>query len=290
MIDRRALLAAGGAVFAGGGARAVGARTVAAPSVTRLRVAGDRLFVPVTINGIAVEALLDSAAETSIVDTAFAATLRLTGGEAATARGTGAATAAATLVTGVTLDVAGLRLHPREVAVIDLSDIARRLGNGPIRLILGREIFDATALAIDIEGATLAVVPPGPHPGQRLPLIARRGIEQVPVTVEGIAATADFDLGNGGTVLIGAAFAARHGLLDGRDTRSIGGGGIGGATRQINFILRSIEVAGVRLNDLPAAIDASATASDANIGVRLLRRFGIVTDFAARAVWLDDRG
>ena len=282
MIDRRVLLA-GGLLALGG---------VGTAAATPLRVTGDRLFVPVTVNGVAVEALLDSAAETSIVDAAFAATLRLGGGEAATARGTGAATAAATMVRGVTLDVAGLRLRPVEVAVIDLSDIAQRLG-GPIPFVLGREIFDAAPLAIDIDGATLTVLrasTEGRHPGRRLPLTARRGIETVPVTVEGQAATADFDLGNGGTVLIGAAFAARHRLLDGRDTRSIAGGGIGGATRQTNFILRSIEVAGIRFADLAAAIDASPTASDANIGVRLLRRFDIVTDFAARGVWLDYRG
>jgi len=41
---------------------------------------------------------------------------------------------------------------------------------------------------------------------------------------------------------------------------------------------------------VPVAIDASPTAADANIGVRLLRRFGIVTDFPGRQVWLDWRG
>ncbi len=284
MLDRRTLLTAVGALAAARAAAAEG-------PPTRLRVAGDRLYLPAVINGVAVEALLDSAAETSIVDAALAARLGLRGGEAVTARGTGAATAAATLVRGVVIDVAGLRLRPREIAVIDLADIARRLARGPLTLVLGRELFDAARLAIDIDAAALSVVPRDTvPPGIRLPLTARRGIETVPVTIEGRAATADFDLGNGGTVLVGAAFAARHGLLDGRATGAIPGGGIGGATTQTTFSLRDFAVAGTHFADLPVAIDASPTASDANIGVRLLRRFGLVTDFTARSVWLAYRG
>jgi hypothetical protein len=282
VIDRRTLIAAA-ALALPACARA------AIPGVTALRVAGERLYLPAVINGVAVEALLDSAAETSIVDAAFAAQLALRGGEVVTARGTGAATAAAVLVAGVTIDVAGLRLRPDAVAVIDLSSIARRLANGPIRLIIGRDLFDAAPLAIDIAAATLAVVARGDQRGRRLPLTARRGIETVPITIEGHAARADFDLGNGATVLIGADFAARHRLLDRRATSVIQGGGIGGETRQTSFIVRSLDIAGVRFPDVPVAIDASPTASDANIGVHLLHHFGIVTDFAARSVWLDYR-
>ena len=281
-IGRRALLAAGALL------PLLPAR---AEPVTTLHVAGDRLYLPATVNGVAVEALIDSAAETSIIDAAFAARLGIGGGEPVIARGTGAATAVATLVRGVTIDVAGLRLRPREVGVIDLAAIARRLGRGPLSLVLGRELFDAARLRIDIDAATLAVVSRSATPrGVRLPLAARRGIETVPVTIEGIPGHADFDLGNGGTVLIGTDFAARHGLPGDRATRVIEGGGIGGAARQIGFTLAALDVAGTRFADVAVAIDASPTATDANLGVRLLRRFGIVTDFAAHSVWLDYRG
>ncbi len=281
-LDRRQVLAAGALLSLTApwpGANAAGA--------TPLRVDDDRIYLPAAINGVPVEALLNSAAETSIVDTAFAARLRLPAGEAITARGTGAATAAATLVKGVAIDVAGLRLRPSEVAVIDLADIARRLARGAMPLVLGRELFDAARLAIDIDAGRLAVLPrDATPPGVRLPLAGRRGIETVPLTIEGHAAQADFDLGNGGTVLVGAAFAARYRLLDGRPTGVIPGGGIGGEAHQTTFTLASLTLAGRRFFDLPAALDTSPSASDANIGVRLLRRFGLVTDFAARSVWL----
>ncbi len=208
-----------------------------------------------------------------------------------TARGTGAATAAATLAGGATIAVAGLTLTPETVAVIDLSGLAARLGAGRIDVILGRDLFDAGVLALDLGGGTLRVVGGDPaHPGVALPLHGRRGIETIPVTVEGIAAEGDFDLGNGGTVLIGAAFAARHRLLAGRPMGVIPGGGIGGATQQTTFTLASLDLAGHRFTDVPVAIDAGPTAADANIGVRLLRRFAIVTDFPGRRIWLDWQG
>jgi len=59
MIDRRTLLAAG--VLAATPSRAVTAG-VATGGLTRLRVDSDRLYLPATIGGFAVEALLDSAA------------------------------------------------------------------------------------------------------------------------------------------------------------------------------------------------------------------------------------
>lgn len=286
VLDRRTLiLGAAAAVFVSR------ASPVLAGPVTHLRIANDRIFLPASIDGVAVEALLDSAAEASIVDRAFAARIGLRGGETVTAHGTGAATADATLVPGVELFVAGVRLRPKVVAAIDLGDISRRLGGRPIELIIGRDLFDAARLAIDFTHATLRVVDRASRPpGVRLPLTMRRGVETLPVTIEGVLAQADLDLGNGGTVLVGMAFASRRLLDDGRATAVIPGGGIGGATVQRALVLRTLDIAGRRFADVPAAIDASPTAADANIGVRLLRRFGLVTDFAERGVWLDFRG
>ena len=258
----------------------------------RLRIDEDRIFMPVIVNGQATEAILDSAAEMTVIGLDFANRLGLDGGKKVIARGTGAATTGARLVTGVTLGAAGLTLRPETVAVIDLGDISRRLQHGrPINVILGRDLFDAARLAIDIEGGTLDIVPrAATPPGRRVPLTMRRGIETLPVLVEGHAAAADFDLGNGGRTLIGAAFAARHGLLgDGRATGRIGGGGIGGETQQTTLGLRRLDLAGRRFEAIDAVIDTNPDASDANVGVALLRRFYIVTDFAHRAVWLKPR-
>lgn len=262
----------------------------AGPRVTPLRLIGNRIYLTATINGIATEALLDSGAEMTVLDTGFAARLRLGDGTAVTARGTGTATTQAALIAGVEMHVAGLTLRPETVAVIDLGDISARLAHRRIDAIVGRDLFDASRLAIDLSGGTLVPIGRRREPaGDRLTLTGRRGIETVPIRVEGFAAQAEFDLGNGGRMLIGKAFAAARGLPGRRPTTRIGGGGIGGETLQTAFVLRHVDIAGQRILDVPVAIDASDTAADANIGVALLRRFRIVTDFAERAVWLQAR-
>ena len=53
--------------------------------------------------------------------------------------------------------------------------------------------------------------------------------------------------------------------------------------------LARLEIAGVEFHDVEAAVDESENAGALNIGVRLLRRFRIATDFPERAIWLDAR-
>ena len=282
LVGRRTFLAAATALALLPGP--AGARTV------QMKRAGGHLLIPVTIGGRTVDAVLDTAAEVSVVDRAFAAELGLRSYRGATAQGTGAATLQTRLVKGVELSVAGLTLRPKFVAVIDLGDIGRRLVGRPISMIIGRELFDASRIAVDVDNATLTPLSRDTEPaGRRLALTPRRGIEQVAVVVEGIATTADFDIGNAGHVLIGEAFAHRHGLLKNRPLGDIGGGGIGGKARQTTLPLKHLDIAGRRFNDLVAAIDANPNASDCNVGTQVLRAFGIVADFSQRAVWLEPR-
>jgi predicted aspartyl protease len=283
-------------MFAYGSLLAMAGSVVAQPtadspgkSFTVTLTRGSRLMIDARINGRAVKALLDSAAEATIVDRGLAQALKLEGGETVTGQGSGKSTFDAALIAGVTLQALGLSLPGQTVAVADLGDVGRRLLGHPIEVILGREIFDAARLSIDINGRRIAVVPRTFEPrGVRLGLIAEHGVETVPVRVEsGAPLRATFDLGNGSRVLISASLAARMGWLsDGRPVTTDRGGGLGGeATRRI-VILRSIEVAGRRFKRISAAIDPQSSASDVNIGVSILRHFLITTDFADHAVWL----
>jgi hypothetical protein len=197
-----------------------------------------------------------------------------------------------TFAQGVTLEAAGVRLEDRTVAVLDLGPIATRVVGWPLSLVVGRELFDAARLFIDIEAATLAVAPRDAEPaGQRLPMQTHKGLQTIPVSVEGgEPVQADFDLGNGNEVLVGAAYAERAGLL--APERIVGqkaGGGIGGEVLRDLVLLKELEVAGVIFRDVPAAIDRTDNAADVNIGVRILRRFRITADFSENAVWLEPR-
>ena len=257
------------------------------PSFALTLTRGSRLMIDATVNGRPVRALLDSAAEATLVDRGFAQALKLHGGTTVSGQGSGQASFDADLINGVTLEALGLSLSDQTVAVTDLKDVGRRLLGRQIDVILGREIFDAARLAIDIEGHRIAVVPRETVPrGVRLELITEHGVETVPVSVEsGAPVRATFDLGNGSQVLIGSAFAGRAGLLtDGRRLATRRGGGLGGEAIRKLIVLRSLEIAGRRFADVSAAIDPQSSASDVNIGVAILRHFWITTDFANHAV------
>jgi len=253
---------------------------------------GSRLMVSVRINGRPVDALLDSGAEATLIDRQFAASLQLAGGSAATGHGSGESEFNASLVNGVRLQAFGLTLDDQTVAVTDLTDVGKRLLGHRLDVILGREIFDAARLRIDIEGRQISVVTRTDEPpGVKLALVTEHGIETVPVKVENRGPLrATFDLGNGSEVLVGAKLAARmHLLTDGRAVTTRDGGGLGGAQQRQAITLRTLEVAGRRFTDVPAAIDPQSTASDVNIGISILSQFIITTDFSKRAVWLEPR-
>jgi hypothetical protein len=281
MLSRRALLSLGASTPLW----SVAAR---AGEPQTLFVVDNRLFLDITINGHAVRALLDSAAEASFVDADFARRIGLAGGDDVVARGSGG-DADAAMAAGVRISALGLSLGPLSVAVLDLSDVGRRLVHGPLSVIMGRELFDAARLSIDINRGRIEVVPSSVRQsGEALALRPERGIETFAASIEGHAPVqAAIDLGNGGPVLIGADYAREMGLLtDGRAVSSATGGGIGGAKLRQTLTLRSLNVANRVFHNVPATIDTADSATKLNIGVPVLRRFRIVTDFNAGKLWL----
>lgn len=258
---------------------------------TSLIVSGDRLFVPAKINGRETEALLDSGAELSFADRAFAGEIGLVAAGSETARGTGGEEEV-TFAQGVTIEAAGMVLEDRTIAVLDLSALSARLIGAPLAFVIGRELFDEARLSIDIEAGAIEAVARDLTPtGVKLPLTTHKGIETIPVSVEGGAPVqADFDLGNGSEVLIGEGYAERLGLLEpGRIVGQKTGGGIGGAVVNDLVVLADLEIAGMVFHNVTAAIDRTDGAADVNVGVRILRNFRMTVDFAEKSLWLEPR-
>lgn len=259
------------------------------PVQVNLRVAGNRLYLPASLNGVATEALLDSGAELSLVDTAFAAEADLVSFGHAEARGTGAGTSEVRFAEGVRIEAAGLTLADKLVAIMDLSDISARLAGSPLTLILGREIFDAGPWHLDIGAATLSRLAPHELPGSgALVLTDAHGIKQLDVLINGVPVPADFDLGDGSEVLLSQDFAERAGLLVPEKilgTRE--GGGVGGAITRTLVHVDTLEIGGHVLTDITAAVSPQSDGAQANIGVSVLRNFKWVIDFPGNRVWLE---
>ncbi|HEY0314432.1 MAG TPA: retropepsin-like aspartic protease [Allosphingosinicella sp.] len=258
---------------------------------TRIELFRNRLFIPVSVNGTRVTALLDSAAEMSVIDDTLARRLRLRLGSDQAVNGSGGAEKGR-FAHGVSLSAAGLRLPHMTAVVLDLRDLSQRLVGRPVTLILGREIFDSARLRIDLARGTIAAVPRTVQPGgERYTLVTAHGVENFPVSVEGgPPVRAEFDLGNGSEVLVGKAYAEQTGLL--APKRIVGrsdGGGIGGKVSRDIVVLKSLTVGGRTFENVRAAIDATGTAGDVNVGTSILRHFVITTDFPQRTLWLEPR-
>lgn len=260
--------------------------------VSPVEIVNNRLFVPTAVNGAVVMALLDSAAEMTIIDDDVVRRLGLVASGSAAAHGSGAAQMEASFVEAVDIGMGGIQLRDARVAVLDLGEVSQRLVGRPLDMILGREVFDAAPLFIDIEARTVTTLAAGEgRRGVRLPLGEHRGTPTVPAAVEGHEPVqAVFDIGNGSEVLVGRAYAERIGLTaPDRIVERTSGGGLGGARERDIVVLRSLVVAGREFRDVRAAIDPGPTASDLNIGTSILRRFVITTDFPQRAIWLEPR-
>src|SRR5687768_9444104 len=108
---------------------------------------GNRIIAPAKLNGHATEVLLDTGASATTLDRAYARSIGLPEGRKVTGRGAGG-TVEAELVSGVTLEIGGMRFDNMTVAVMDLSLVSRGIGR-PANVILGREFFNSAVVSID---------------------------------------------------------------------------------------------------------------------------------------------
>ena len=258
-------------------------------TVARLGSRGRYLTLDVRVNGTRLTALLDSGAQMTVIDDAFAIALGLQTSGKAILHGPAVSGGQAKLARGVAIDVAGITLRPAVVVVADLSQVGVQAGQGPLAMILGRDLFDAAVVAVNIGASTLEVrAPAAPRAGKRLPLTKEYGVETIPILIDGIPARATFDLGNSGRMMVSEAFARRAGLLaPDRQNGGITVRTINGPARRPIVRLRSVEIAGRKVPVPDAIVEQADNASDALIGIDVLRHFRMICDFAHRAVWLD---
>ena len=264
---------------------------VAANREQQLIVRGDRIFMPVTVNGQTTEALLDSAAELTLIDDDYAKALGLAQQGQETVKGSGGEDKAR-FANGVDIHAVGTDLKDLTVAVLDLEDLSKRLVGTKVTVILGREFFDAGRFRLDIARGKISKLSQSDRPrGVMLPLTTFRGIEVFPIEIEGHSGVqAAFDLGNGSEMMIGRQAAEHLGLSGpGRVVERKTGGGIGGPVFRDVVALSTISIAGKTFANVRAAIEDQDSQSDANIGVKQLRHFIIVTDFPGHKLWLQPR-
>ncbi|HYD28798.1 aspartyl protease family protein [Brevundimonas sp.] len=257
--------------------------------------AGVRIYIPAVVNGVETEVLLDSGAEMTVLDKAFAERLGLSASGEVAAVGTGGV-GSAQFAPGVTIGLDGITFPDRTVAVVDLAAIGQAIGR-PLPVVLGKDAFNGLIIDIDFPARRLAfherqgfVAPEGLT---EVPLVSTGALRAVALSVEGRPpALFDFDTGNGGALIIYPAYAGAEGLLDGRRASTVMSGAVGGMRESGIATIQSVGIAGFELRDVPAvfppagpsAVDSDRTAG--NVGMGVLGRFRLVTDFAGGRLWL----
>jgi hypothetical protein len=266
----------------------IGSEASSAPACAPMELRRGRPFVEIAVNGRAVSALVDSAAEATIIDAGFARTLGLERKAEATARGSGGETEAH-LLESVDVSVAGRKIADVHPFAIDLSEVNARLLKERVVVILGRELFEAERTTLDYPGRRLCLIGrETPPKGVELRLENERGLANMPIEIEGRKARADIDTGNSGALLLGRGFVDGAGFLtDGRKIGVNKGGGIGGEITRKRFFVRSVTIAGETFKGAPAVVDPLPNAGPANVGSGLLKYFRVTLDFRDGIAWFE---
>lgn len=262
----------------------------AAQAENTLTIEKNRVYVKVVIDGVKTPALLDSGAEMTVLDKVFAQELGLlTAEKGAIAKGTGKDEVKVQFAQNINIDVAGISLTDQTVAIIDLTDVSKRLIGRRLNMILGRNIFDASPVHLDFEKQKITPYKEVTEPsGMKFSLKDNHGIKQFQVSIEGQPPVyADFDLGNGSNVLLGSHYAASINLntaerIIGKNT----GGGLGGEVIRDQVIIRTLSLGEYSVCQVTADIDATEDPSPANIGFSVLRHFNMTVDFTNNLLWL----
>lgn len=254
--------------------------------------------VAATIGGLAVGALVDSGAQTSVIDRAAAARLGVRAGALLPllAYGvTGAPQVGHAAIADVTLG--GVFLPRLHMAVLDLQPIVQATDR-LVELVIGQDVLRRVAVDIDFPQGRLALRPSGARPsGAALSALPTRlrGHELVArVAVEGRALEAVVDTGSSSALALSERAARAAGLLaPGRVVRTETGVTFGGAGTDRLVTVDSLTLAG-RRPLRHAAVQVFPTPSglgqapDALLGVGALLRDRVLLDLGRGELWFVD--
>jgi hypothetical protein len=248
-----------------------------------------------SLKGRPARVLIDSGVSHVIVNHSFAqqAGLRRTGSARISAV---AGSTSGTAYVGVVVDVGGVRVTANQAIGADLSQIGRVSGQ-EIDVIIGRDLFDFLIVDIDFPSRKIAFHNPrayGPPPNA-VPVPARalgNGLRYLPISVAGLAPVkATFDLGARAALLMSGVYATRHGLMKGRPVSTFVSVGVAGPSASKIFTADGVNFAGLSLRGVPVVVpaawgnDARDIDSPIYVGLGLLSRFRIITDYPSERIW-----
>jgi len=257
---------------------------------------GNRIVVPAQVAGHATEAILDSGASATTLDRAYARSIGLPQGMKIDGLGAGGAVEAE-LLTGVTVEIGGMKLTNMSVAVVDLSPIERSIGR-PIHAILGREFFNSAVVSIDWTNSKLKVTAPehfvAPAHAASVPLQRKGPFHTIPVSIAGgTNVQALLDIGNGGALSLPPDYWRPRADLAGLPFAESQLGGIGGLHGARLVSMPKVTVAGQTFERVPTVLSDTGSSDEpaqmTNVGIGLLKQFYVDLDLGHDRIYLAPR-
>ncbi|GAA4713269.1 aspartyl protease family protein [Sphingomonas lutea] len=293
------------ALASAGGLTLAHAQQIAPPRVTFMAQShtvpfelyrGNRIFAAAELNGHPTPVILDTGASATTIDAAYARSIGLPPGRKIQGQGAGGAVDAE-LVSGVTLEIGGMRFEDMTVGVIDLSLVSRGIGR-PVNVILGREFFNSAVVSLDWAGRTLTV---NSHASFRpaaaaaeLKLSRKGPFNTIPVAVAGDKPIqALLDLGNGGNLSLPRTYWGARADLSRLRYAESRMGGVGGLHAARVTVLPAVGLGNRTFANVPATLSDSGNDHDpekmANVGIGLLKQFHVDLDLGRDRIYLTPR-
>ena len=261
-------------------------------------MAGNRIYLPATLNGRPTPAILDTGAGASAVDLALADELKIPGDREIQANGVGAASVKGRILTGASVDLGGQK-HAISYA-IPFSTLNSAEGR-KLELILGYDFLQRYVFQIDYAAKRLQLHPRGTfmsRAGTEVPVRIVNGHPHIraKITLGGQTHDVEAMIDSGASL----------GGLTGRFTKAfpipskvkttaptIIGGGVGGFVTGRFLRLDSVEVGGIRIkqpivsvNEAGGGANGTQSAYDYLLGAEILKRFTVTIDYHNKRVFL----
>jgi hypothetical protein len=254
-----------------------------------------RIFIPAKVNGRESTLLLDSGAETTVLGHGLADDAGIHCSGRIGMQGAGGSDAAA-LCKSVSIQLGNATITGIVATELDLDAVGRVVGV-PIAAILGQEVFNAFVVDIDFENRRIAFVAQGsfkmPDGARRVGLKPVMGNRVLDISVEGKPPIpVFFDLGNGSPLDLFPSYWKPEHLLTDRAHRDSQTGGAGGKQPIIIATLRTVSLSDFTFRNVPTnfTVEAATTENSyrvkGNLGMQILSRFRLVTDYAADELYL----
>ena len=240
-----------------------------------------------SVNGAPVRALLDSGAESSVIDRQLSERLALPATLMAPVMAVGVS-GAPQVGRSAMMDVrlGDLTFKGLRAAVLDLAGISSASGRG-FEMILGQDLLRQVIADLDFPRDRVSLHEPAAYvlPEGARPATARTdGREMlVPVTVEGDTVEVALDTGASGALALSGETAQTLGLLDGRRVRTARSITFGGVSEDRVVRAERLTFADTHFDDVFIAIYSPARGAPVPpglLGVGVLERFRVILDQA----------